>query len=114
LESGVPGLFRYLESWNLESQMDTYLVAYDISNHKRLRKVARTCEDFGLRRQYSVFFCRLTLADLVRLKSRLYDVINLDQDQVLFVPLCDRCAAQIEALGRPIEPHDARDVVIVS
>jgi CRISPR-associated protein Cas2 len=94
--------------------MDTHLVAYDIANPKRLRKVARTCEDFGLRRQFSVFLCRLTAADLVRLKSRLYDIINLDQDQVLFIPLCTRCADQIEALGRPIERHDARDVVIVS
>ncbi|MGP0067680.1 MAG: CRISPR-associated endonuclease Cas2 [Isosphaeraceae bacterium] len=94
--------------------MDTYLVAYDIANPKRLRKVARTCEDFGLRKQFSVFFCRLTAVDLVRLKSRLYDVINLDQDQVLFVPICGRCAGSIEALGRPIEPHDARDVVIIS
>ena len=94
--------------------MDTYLVAYDISNPKRLRKVARTCEDFGLRRQYSVFLCRITAADLIRLKSRLYDIINLEEDQVLFIPLCARCADQIEALGRPIEPHDARDVVIVS
>ena len=94
--------------------MDTYLVAYDISNPKRLRKVARTCEDFGLRKQFSVFFCRLAAADLVRLKSRLYDVINLDQDQVLFIPICTRCAAEIETLGRPIEPHDARDVVIVT
>ena len=68
--------------------MDTYLVAYDICNPKRLRKVARTCEDFGLRRQYSVFLCRITAMDLVRLKSRLYDIINLDQDQVLFIPLC--------------------------
>ncbi len=50
--------------------LDTYLVAYDISNPKRLRKVARTCEDFGLRRQFSVFFCRLCACDLVRLKSR--------------------------------------------
>jgi hypothetical protein len=41
-------------------------------------------------------------------------VIDLDQDQVLFVPLCGRCASAIEALGRPIEAHDARDVVIVT
>ena len=27
--------------------MDTYLVAYDIANPKRLRKVARACEDFA-------------------------------------------------------------------
>jgi CRISPR-associated protein Cas2 len=94
--------------------MDTYLVAYDISNPKRLRKVASTCEDFGLRRQFSVFVCRLTATDLVRLKSRLYEIIDLDVDQVIFVPLCARCSEQIEALGRPTEPPNARDVVIVS
>ncbi len=94
--------------------MDTYLVAYDIADAKRLRKVARACEDFGLRRQFSVFFCRLSTTDLIRLRSRLYDVIDLDKDQVLFVPLCKRCAGLVEALGRPIEPHDARDAVIVS
>ena len=94
--------------------MDTYLVAYDIANPKRLRKVARACEDFGLRKQFSVFFCRLSATDLARLRGRLHEVIDLDRDQVLFIPLCKRCAGLIETLGRPIEPHDARDVVIVS
>ncbi|HEU5117046.1 MAG TPA: CRISPR-associated endonuclease Cas2 [Isosphaeraceae bacterium] len=94
--------------------MDTWLVAYDISDPQRLRKVARTCEDFGLRRQFSVFFCRLSATDHVRLRSRLYDIIDLDRDQVLFIPLCARCAGLIESLGRPLEAHDARDVVIVS
>jgi CRISPR-associated protein Cas2 len=94
--------------------MDTYLVAYDIADPKRLRKVARACEDFGFRRQYSVFLCRLPAAELVRLKSRLYDVIDLQKDQVLFIPLCGRCAEGIEALGRPVERHDAKDVVIVA
>jgi CRISPR-associated protein Cas2 len=60
--------------------MDSYIVAYDISDPKRLRKVATTCEDFGLRRQYSVFCCRLSATDLVKLKSRLYDLINLQED----------------------------------
>ena len=51
---------------------------------------------------------------MVRLRSRLYDVIDLDRDQVLFIPLCRRCAGLIESLGRPVEAHDVRDVVIVS
>jgi CRISPR-associated protein Cas2 len=93
--------------------VETFLVAYDICHPKRLRKVAQTCEDFGFRRQYSVFLCRLTAHDLVRLKSRLYDIIKLDEDQVLFIPLCPRCAEQIESLGRPVEKHDKNDVVIV-
>jgi CRISPR-associated protein Cas2 len=94
--------------------METYLVAYDICDPKRLRKVAHTCEDFGLRRQYSVFLCRLTALGLVKLKSRLYDIIDLSKDQVLFIPLCDRCAGQMETLRRPVERFDSRDVVIVT
>jgi CRISPR-associated protein Cas2 len=94
--------------------MDSYLVAYDICDPKRLRKVAQTCEDFGFRRQYSVFLCRLALVDLVRLKSRLYDIVDLDRDQVLFIPLCNRCSEGIQAMGMPVEKHDARDVVIVT
>jgi CRISPR-associated protein Cas2 len=93
--------------------MDSYIVAYDISDPKRLRKVATTCEDFGLRKQYSVFLCRLSATDYVRLRSRLYDLIHLEEDQVLFIPLCARCVQQIDAIGRPTEAHDARDVVVV-
>jgi CRISPR-associated protein Cas2 len=93
--------------------MESYLVCYDISDPKRLRRVAMTCEDFGYRRQYSVFLCRLSATDLVRLRTRLYDIIHLEEDQVLFIPLCAKCVAQIEALGRPTEPAEAKDVVVV-
>lgn len=93
--------------------MENFIVSYDICDPKRLRKVAQTCEDFGVRKQYSVFQCRLTAHDLVRLKSRLYDIIQRDRDQVLIIPLCLKCAENIEALGRPTPKHDAQDVVLV-
>jgi CRISPR-associated protein Cas2 len=93
--------------------VDSYIVAYDISHPKRLRRVATCCEDFGVRKQFSVFLCRLSATDFVRLRSRLYDLINLQEDQVLFIPLCGKCVTQIEALGRPTEPPDAKDVVVV-
>ncbi len=100
--------------------MDSWIVAYDISQHdgkagaKRLRKVATCCEDYGVRKQYSVFLCRLSATDYVRLRARLYELIDLKMDQVLFIPLCGKCVQEIEALGRPTEPVDARDVVIVT
>jgi CRISPR-associated protein Cas2 len=93
--------------------MDSYIVAYDISDPRRLRKVATTCEDFGVRKQLSVFLCRLTAVDYVRLRRRLYDLIDLSEDQVLFIPLCERCVEKIDAMGRPTEAADARDVVMV-
>jgi CRISPR-associated protein Cas2 len=94
--------------------MDSYIVAYDISDPKRLKRVATACEDFGVRKQYSVFLCRLSATDFGRLRSRLYELINLQEDQVLFIPICGKCVSQIEAMGRPTEAYDARDVVIVS
>jgi len=94
--------------------MDSYLVAYDISDPKRLRKVARCCEDFGYRRQLSVFLCRVSATDFVRLRSRLYDIIDLQEDQVLFIPLCGKCVKHIESLGRPTDAADAKDTVIVT
>ena len=62
----------------------------------------------------SVFLCRLSATDFVRLRSRLYDLIHLEKDQVLFIPLCAKCVQQIEALGRPTEAANERDVVIVA
>jgi CRISPR-associated protein Cas2 len=93
--------------------VDSYIVAYDISDPKRLRKVARTCEDYGYRKQYSVFLCRLSATDFVKLRNKLYDIIKLDADQVLFIPVCGKCVNAIEAIGRPTEAADAKDVVVV-
>ena len=52
-------------------------------------------------------------ADFVRLRGRLYDRIDLQADQVLFIPLCGKCVNAIESLGRPTEAADAKDVVVV-
>jgi hypothetical protein len=45
--------------------------------------------------------------------GRLYDRIDLQADQVLFIPLGGQCVNEIEALGRPTGAADARDVVVV-
>jgi CRISPR-associated protein Cas2 len=94
--------------------MDSWIVSYDISDPKRLRKVAQCCESWGYRRQYSVFLCRVSPTEFVKLKRRLYDLIDLEQDQILFIPLCQKCAGQIEAMGRATEPTESRDIVIVT
>ncbi len=65
----------------------SYLVCYDISDDKRLRKVFKIMRSFGDHLQFSVFECQLTPTDLVRLRSDLGAVIHHDDDQVLFVDL---------------------------
>jgi hypothetical protein len=41
------------------------------------------------------------------MKSPLYDIIDLEMDLVIFVPLCARCSEQIEAPGRTVEHPSA-------
>ena len=42
----------------------SYLICYDISDDKRLRKVFKAMRNFGDHLQYSVFECQLTPSDL--------------------------------------------------
>jgi CRISPR-associated protein Cas2 len=83
-----------------------YLVSYDVCNPKRLRKVARALEGFGVRLQYSVFECPLDGIRLAKLKMELQDLLNHDEDQVLFVslgPSANDAALVIDAMGLPYE-----------
>jgi CRISPR-associated protein Cas2 len=81
-----------------------YLVCYDIANDKRLRRVAKVMEAYGTRLQYSVFECPLDELRLEQAKAELRDIINSEQDQVLFVSLGVEAADAtlvINALGLP-------------
>ncbi len=76
-----------------------YLVIYDISDDKRLHKVAKVMEDFGTRVQKSKFEMDLTEAQLNKLKSRIIQIINPEEDGVKYIPLCKKCMAKIEIIG---------------
>ena len=83
-----------------------YLVSYDVSHPKRLRKVARTLEGFGVRLQYSVFECALDGLRLAKLKAELQDLLNHEEDQILFVslgPSTGDATLVIETMGLPYE-----------
>jgi CRISPR-associated protein Cas2 len=63
------------------------LIAYDVctvdaAGAKRLRRVARACEDYGQRVQKSVFECSLGPTDWVQLRARLLDEIDAKQDSL--------------------------------
>lgn len=63
------------------------LVAYDIADPNRLRRVHKVVRDFGSPLQYSVFLCALSRKDAVVLESRLIEVMNQAEDQVMFLDL---------------------------
>ena len=83
-----------------------YLVSYDICDPKRLRRVAKALEGFGVRLQFSVFECPLDGMRLAQLKTALHPLLNHDEDQVLFVslgPSASDASLVIEAMGQPYE-----------
>ena len=81
------------------------LVTYDVNTsgtagQKRLRKVAKLCERYGLRVQNSVFEVLVDAAQLAVLKSDLSGAIDLDQDSVRFYRLGNNYQNRITAMGR--------------
>lgn len=67
-----------------------HLVIYDIADPKRLRRVARLMEDFGVRLQDSVFDCWLTPQQLAQLQAKMVPLIHRGEDSVRYIPLCTR------------------------
>lgn len=80
-----------------------YIVTYDICDPKRLRRVFKTCKDYGLHLQLSVFECDLTPMERIELERKLGELINNDEDQVLFIelgPSVGRGERTITSLGK--------------
>jgi len=83
-----------------------YLVSYDICHPKRLRRVAKVMEGFGVRLQLSVFECPLDELRLAQVRTALGPILNHDEDQVLFVslgPQANDASLVIEAMGLPYQ-----------
>jgi len=93
----------------------SYLVCYDISNEKRLRKVFQAMRGYGDHLQYSVFECHLTAMDLAKCRAELGAIIHHKDDQVLFVnlgPAEGRGDRMITALGKPYTALNAPCIII--
>ena len=81
------------------------LVTYDVNTsspagQKRLRKVAKLCERYGLRVQNSVFELLVDPAQLSTLKSELAAIIDHDHDSVRFYRLGNSYQTRIDTMGR--------------
>ncbi len=79
-----------------------YLMAYDIAEPRRLRRVCTLMQDHGDRLQYSVFLCDLTIAERAELEASVTAVMDLDEESVVEIDLGPvLAAAAVRCLGRP-------------
>ncbi len=85
------------------------LVTYDVATvekagQRRLRKVAKACEDYGTRVQKSVFECQVGQQEWVLLRDRLLREIAPGEDSLRFYFLDEKSAQRIEhhGAGKPV------------
>lgn len=93
------------------------LVSYDVSTvssagRKRLRKVAKACEGFGMRVQNSVFECDVDPAQWERLRTQILAIIHSEEDSLRFYFLGSNWKRRVEHYGKRKSP-DMTDAIIL-
>jgi CRISPR-associated protein Cas2 len=80
------------------------LITYDVSTttkegRRRLRRVARACQNFGQRVQLSVFECNVGEREWALLRSRLLAAFCADEDSLRFYHLPEDAVQRAEHHG---------------
>lgn len=80
------------------------LITYDVKTdtkegQRRLRNVAKVCENYGQRVQKSVFECLVDPEQWIKLKQRVVREINTEEDNLRFYFLGKNWKLRVEEVG---------------
>jgi len=80
------------------------VVSYDVAKldtggARRLRRIAKTCQNYGQRVQYSVFECIVDPAQWTLFRKSLIDEINSEEDSLRFYFLGSNWRRRVEHVG---------------
>ena len=80
------------------------LVSYDVSTvtpagRQRLRRIAKACQNWGIRVQNSVFECNVDAAQWVKLKATLEAIMEPTADSLRYYNLGNHYTTRIEHVG---------------
>jgi len=94
------------------------LITYDVSvisdgGQRRLRRIAKTCLDYGMRVQNSVFECEVTPAQFVVLKNELITIFDPEEDSLRFYMLGKKGRQRVEHVGAKSVADPANDALIL-
>lgn len=94
------------------------LITYDVSvvtsqGRKRLRNIAKTCLDYGVRVQNSVFECEVEPAQFTVFKNTLMEIYNEEEDSLRFYFLGKRGRQRVEHVGAKPVDDPLRDTLIL-
>jgi len=91
-----------------------YLVAYDIADPKRWRRVLRLMEGFGDWLQLSIFQCRLSTQRHAELIALLDGIIHHDVDHIVMADVgpADQVDPRVVSLGKAYAPVGRQPVIV--
>ncbi|MCP1102025.1 CRISPR-associated protein Cas2 [Aequitasia blattaphilus] len=93
------------------------LITYDVnteteSGKRRLRKVAKQCENYGQRVQNSVFECIMDSAKCREVKEILVGLVDLERDSLRFYYLGNKYQSKVEHFGAK-QTYSMEDTLII-
>jgi CRISPR-associated protein Cas2 len=94
---------------------NVFMVAYDIRDDKRLRRVYKTMRGYGDHLQLSVFRCELSPRERAEMIAELSPLIAHDEDQVMIIdigPADGRANLVFEALGTPYVVPERHAIIV--
>lgn len=94
------------------------LITYDVAldepqSSKRLRRIAKYCQNYGVRVQYSVFECEVDPAQWVHLRASLLETYDPNRDSLRFYKLGANWQRRVEHHGAKATPDIFRDTLIL-
>lgn len=67
-----------------------WLVIYDIRDEKRLARIAKLMEQYGVRVQKSVFEMECDESTVAEMRKRAKEILE-KEDSLISIPLCEKC-----------------------
>jgi CRISPR-associated protein Cas2 len=94
------------------------LVTYDVNvtssaGQRRLRNISKTCLDYGMRVQNSVFECEVNMEQYTILKDRLLNLFDSDTDSLRFYHLGKNGRSKVQHFGAKITVDPVRDLLLL-
>lgn len=94
------------------------LITYDVETvspegRKRLRQIAKVCIDYGQRVQNSVFELNIYPADLIKIKSKLNDIIDSKKDSIRIYNLGKNWEKRVETMGKNDSYNPESDLLLL-
>lgn len=92
----------------------TYIVAYDIADAKRWRRVFKIMNGYGEWLQLSIFQCRLNRARHAELVALLDEIIRQHEDHLVIIDIgpAEKVEPKVTSLGKTYKPVQRGPMIV--